>query len=80
MRQGLSKSASTYFQFLEIVFRFFPQIDTVAKIPTIKDTEEKTTFVTYMDNHLSLAKTFKDMYKFLHKYIFCMLQLELIIL
>lgn len=39
-------------------------------MPIIMGIGENTTFGFYIDNYLSLAKTFKDMHEFLHKTYF----------
>lgn len=70
MGQGLSKAASTYSQFTDIVLGPLPQTSMVVRMPTIIGTRKKTTFSLYMDDHLSSAKIFKDMYEFLHETYF----------
>lgn len=80
MRQGLSRTVFIYYSFSSIVFRSFPQTNTVVKIPTIIGIREKTTFGLYMDNSLSLVRIFKDMHEFLHKTYFLQVVLGLVYL
>ena len=70
MGQGLTEAASMYSQFSDIVFGPLPQINKVARIPTIIGTGDKVLFGLYIDNHSSSAKTFADMFKFLHEIYF----------
>lgn len=70
MGQGLTGAESTYSQFSDIVFGPLPQTDKVPRMPKIIDTGDKASFGLYMDDHLSSARTFADMFKFLHETYF----------
>lgn len=70
MGQSLIGVVSTYFQFLDIVFKLLPQTNKVAKIPIIIEIRDKALFDLYIDDYLSLAKTFTDIFKFLYKTYF----------
>ena len=70
MGQDLTGAASTYFQFSDIVFGPLPPTNKVFRMPTIIDTGKKESFGLYVDDHLSSAKTFEDMFQFLHETYF----------
>lgn len=66
----MTRAVSTYFQFLDIIFGQLSLINKVLKIQIIISIEKNTSFRLYMNNHLSLAKIFKNMFWFLHKNYF----------
>lgn len=70
MGQGLTRAAHTYSQFSNIIFGPLPKTDKVPRMPTIIGTGDKTLFGLYMNDYLSLTRTFGDMFKFLHKIYF----------
>lgn len=72
MGQGLIGAAFTYFYFSDIVFGPLSPTNKILRMPTIIETGKNLSFGLYMDDHLSLAKTFGNMFQFLHEtYCFC---------
>ncbi len=70
MGQSLTGATSTYSQFSDIVFGPLSATNKVLRMPTIIGTGKNASFGLYVDDHSSSAKTFENMFQFLHETYF----------
>ncbi len=81
MGQRLKKAAHTYSQFSNLIFdSLSTNEEEVGRTLILMSTRQSTAFFVYMNDHAVFAKTFDDMYEFLHKKYFPRVIFELVYL
>ena len=63
--QGLKGACATYSQFGDLTFELLSKIEDVEVIFTIIDDQGKATFCLFMNDHMNIAESFDDMFRFL---------------
>ncbi len=66
----MTGAASTFSQFSDIAFGPLPPTNKFLKMLTIIGTRKNASFGLYMDDYLSSARTFEDIFQFLYKTYF----------
>lgn len=62
MGQNLIKAVSTYFQFLDKVFGLLSLINKIFKIPIMISIRKNSLLSLYIDNYLSSANIFENIF------------------
>lgn len=66
MGQGLKGACATYSQFGDLTFGPLPKTETTEAMPSIIGDHDDAAFTLFMDDHMGSARTFDDMFRFLH--------------